>query len=182
MPPPIWHSHDFILCCVQREEAGKGPCPFSKSTTEAIAQQALNVADAPRVPWPGPAAQLTGEIQVRLLPRSHRWSMVLNGPSSVKASTDRANATLAVEQPTSSSWQCCRTIKMEAAAYRPRAQSLVADRRCLPNGFIAKIAEKLAPASSIRVATVSPSVGGELPVDNRTARRRACRPPTRRYR
>ena len=73
MSPPIWHHHDFILCCVQREEAGKSPCPSSESTTEVIA---LNVADAaPRVsmgqypPSPGlplDRAQLTREIQVQL--------------------------------------------------------------------------------------------------------------------
>ena len=76
MSPPIWHHHDFILYCVQREEAGEGPCPFSESTTEAIAQKALNVADtAPRVPMgqypPSPGlpldrAQLKREIHAQL--------------------------------------------------------------------------------------------------------------------
>jgi hypothetical protein len=74
--PPIWHHHDFILCCVQREEAGKSPCPSSESTTEVIAQKALNVADtAPRVPMgqypPSPGlpldrAQLKREIHAQL--------------------------------------------------------------------------------------------------------------------
>jgi len=57
---------------------------------------------------------------------------------------------------------------------------LAVDGRCLPNGLIAKIAEKQAPAGSIAAATASPSIGEKVPAgqpQSEEERMRRASPP-----
>jgi len=146
------------------------------ATTAPIPSKVLNVADAaPRVAYPPSSglpldrARLTREIQLQLkrVGCYHGtidgvWSATVR--RSMKAFTDRVNATLSAEQPDIVLLAMLQSHCGSGCGVPcPPGQSLAVDGRCLPNGLIAKIAEKQAPAGSIAAATASPSIGEKLP-------------------
>jgi hypothetical protein len=152
---------------------------LSSVATADIPPKAVNVADAaPRVPMgqypassglPLDRVQLTREIQFQLK-RVGCYHGAIDGVwsasvrRSMKTFTDRVNATLPVEQPDIILLAMLRSHQDGGCGVPcPPGQGVAVDGRCLPNGLIAKIAEKQTPVSSIRAATASPSVGKKLP-------------------
>ena len=146
------------------------------ATTAAIPLEVQNVADAVlRVAYPPSSglpldrARLTREIQfqLKLVGCYHGtidgvWSATVR--RSMKDFTDRVNATLSVEQPDIVLLAMLQSHQGRGCGVPcPPGQSLAVDGRCLPNGLIAKIVEKQAPAGSIPAATASPSIGETLP-------------------
>ena len=144
------------------------------ATTAPIPSKVLNVADAaPRVAYPPSSglpldrARLTREIQFQLkrVGCYHGtidgvWSATVR--LSMKAFTDRVNATLSAEQPDIVLLAMLQSHRGSGCGVPcPPGQSLAVDGRCLPNGLIAKRTEKQAPAGSI--PTASPSIGEQLP-------------------
>jgi hypothetical protein len=149
----------------------------SSAVTAANPPKAFKVADAARwvayPPFSGHAldrARLTREIQLQLKGIGcYRgtidgvWSATVR--RSMKAFTDRVNATLSVEQPDIVLLAMLQSHQGRACGMPcPPGQSLAVDARCLPNGLIAKVGGKQAPAGSIPAATASPSVGEKLAV------------------
>jgi|KBSSwiStaDraftv2_1062776.scaffolds.fasta_scaffold58777_2 peptidoglycan hydrolase-like protein with peptidoglycan-binding domain len=157
---------------IPADDAAAAPAALRPSA--ATPPEALNVADAaPRVPmgqYPPPSGlplgreQLTREIQVQLKRAGcyhgtidGEWSVTVR--RSMKAFTDRANATLSVARPHIVLLAMLQNHQGGGCGVPcPPGQGLAADGRCLPNGLIVGIAEKL-PAGSIPAATASPSVG-----------------------
>ena len=149
----------------------------SSAVTAANPPKALKVADAARwvayPPFSGRAldrARLTREIQLQLKGIGcYRgtidgvWSATVR--RSMKAFTDRVNATLPVEQPDIVLLAMLQSHQGRACGMPcPPGQSLAVDARCLPNGLIARVGGKQAPAGSMLAATASPSVGEKLAV------------------
>ena len=159
------------------EDASAAPAALLPSAaTAVIPSKVLNVADAaPRVAYPPSSghpldrARLTREIQLQLkrVGCYHGtidgvWSATVR--RSMKAFTDRINATLSVEQPDIVLLAMLQSHQGSGCGEPcPPGQSLTIDGRCLPNGLIAKIAEKQAPARLLAAATASPSIGEQLP-------------------
>lgn len=146
------------------------------AATASIPSKVLNVADAaPRVAYPPSSglpldrARLTREIQLQLkrVGCYHGtidgvWSATVR--RSMKAFTDRVNATLSAEQPDIVLLAMLKGHQGSGCGVPcPPGHGLAVDGRCLPNGLIAKIAEKQAPAGSIPAATASASIGEKLP-------------------
>jgi len=163
------------------------------AATASIPSKVLNVADAaPRVAYPPSSglpldrARLTREIQFQLkrVGCYHGtidgvWSATVR--LSMKAFTDRVNATLSAEQPDIVLLAMLQSHRGSGCGVPcPPGQSLAVDGRCLPNGLIAKIAEKQAPAGSIAAATASPSIGEKVPAgqpQSEEERMRRASPP-----
>jgi hypothetical protein len=144
----------------------------SAAFTAVVPPTAVNVADAaPRVPmgrYPSPyerpldRAQLTRDIQFQLK-RAGCYHGAIDGlwsaavRRSMKAFTDRVNATLSVEQPDVVLLAMLQNHQSRGCGVPcPAGQGLAVDGRCLPHGLIAKIGEKHMPANSIPVATAPP--------------------------
>ena len=159
------------------EDASAAPAALPPSAaTAVIPSKVLNVADAaPRVAYPPSSghpldrARLTREIQLQLkrVGCYHGtidgvWSATVR--RSMKAFTDRVNATLSAEQPDIVLLAMLQSHQGSGCGVPcPPGHGLAVDGRCLPNGLIAKIAEKQAPAGSIPAATASASIGEKLP-------------------
>jgi hypothetical protein len=159
------------------EDAASTPAALRSPAVTAVSPpKALNVADAaPRVAYPPSSghpldrARLTREIQLQLkrVGCYHGtidgvWSATVR--RSMKAFTDRVNATLSAEQPDIVLLAMLQGHQGSGCGVPcPPGHGLAVDGRCLPNGLIAKIAEKQEPAGSIPAATASVSIGEKLP-------------------
>ena len=118
----------------------------------------------------------------RLLPRCHRRRMVRSVRRSMKTFTDRLNATLPVEQPDVVLLAMLQSHQEGGCGVPcPPGQGVAVDGRCLPNGLIAKAAEKRCrPARSLQRQPRCLSAS-RFPLGNRSARTTACRSLARRY-
>jgi hypothetical protein len=138
------------------EDAPAAPAALPPSAaTAVIPSKVLNVADSgPRVAYPPSSghpldrARLTREIQFQLkrVGCYHGtidgvWSATVR--RSMKAFTDRVNATLSAEQPDIVLLAMLQSHQGSGCGVAcPPGQSLAVDGRCLSNGLIAKIAAR----------------------------------------
>jgi hypothetical protein len=139
-----------------------GQTPVEDAAAAVIPPTALEIADAvlrvaylPSSAPPLDRVQLTRAIQVQLkrVGCSHGaidgvWSASVR--RSMKTFTDRVNPTLPVEQPDIILLAMLQS-HQDGGCGVPclPGQGLAVDGRCLPNGLIAKIAEKQTPARAV---------------------------------